>query len=1675
MPQCAPTWYKPELNQTECPFGREFLWDISVPNVWYPGYPGLSQFSVVIFVGYSIVPFAVTLLGVVYFLRAACGRPWGTRVWEAGKPLHPDDGWRLRNMQEAVKMFGFCTMASLTKWLLAFPLGFIYDANGDEQRWIFLGAKRPDKSCLTTCGMPNGQSLWSYGLLTYFFMELCFRLNLSLLIQKGTYTEEMATLLAVRAIPTSSFLKQTITLFCLLVPVPMSRVVLSDASPEQAIFGILFGIIVAIVYHSLYMYFFKHKEPTEGSLPVRLRCCLARIAMCLEASLAMCFSCCPWRPRRLPQDHGTQLGEPLQGSQAEPQRDAEAPDVYLLPRINPGFIETDHRRQAVQREVGGGAGQRTAWCCCRRLQDLRGFFEFLFVNAAEEVEEMNNRVARAEGDAEAATIRAAAALADAKRAEESRAREEEKVKEAREATEKAKQELDVASKDRDEERKKTEQQMNFINQRTSQVTTCINSLQDAIASGRVERLTKSLNDTRVELEAMRSSMTYDDRTAATLEQLFGLVEQKQEECERKRSEWQRALDIFKARVRQAADAEETAAGGRAQVKKLTSDAEAVFGSMMDAIRAGVNLKNSAEETLTLAQKVLNNWQLVFKGTLRQQELITAIISTVMWAGDKDQYGELTFAEVCFCLQTVQRNGSDSFITEGLKLVKNKAPKDLQAALETLNNLVFLLEYTAKADMDLAKRLFRESNDKGPKFLTDIIEKLCGYGANRGQYLENEAFLQSSDLAKAKEDPKQILEQIKQRGQTYKLMDAFRKIFVVLAEEKQRQYGVLMAPHHTQTIALLIFRAFLDRLGHQDLEGTKALIARVATGEGKSMLIAAQAAFMALSKDKDGGGKKVHVIGTDERLVSRDFHDFDQALFQKMGIKATCLCDSDAQAWRGVWDYDVVYCLPHHISFLYTDEVISGGSKLGNFQDCALLIDEVDALVIDKSPTDPIIASHQRLSRYAMDVVVALHTQHGLGDLKPKRGQPDYEEQIRVYKLVQQLWRRAKHINSDPTGTNFLPSSDLDDAGWVAKDPKSGMPDKTKQSTQLEILRFAHRLSTGGEIDMVKTRFPMKWFEPLFIMSKPLVFGKYGCILGFSGTLGNDEEKKFLRDTYKCAFLDVPEFLKTCGEGAFHTAEWTTAALARQGDAPNEDFPQQAVEVFESAADQLMRVRQLAFYARKHVPVLVIAGSPEQAKAVVDDLRGEAQKSAVMEERDVVRDLSFTQWERNKMDYKDNLIQATQRIGLQPEDPWRITVTDASGGRGTDYKIYDDAANRLGGLLLIVMKIPLSSREWTQYQGRTARQDRRGQMCAVLCSQDYMDETEDDGTALPGDAYRRALHDDAYRGRPWAAPDADVAVAQIMAFGTQYSRKALLESQHDLVAGWRAHELCELACQPPNVLPREKEEYIKWIKSYRFAELSDFAKEAQRLFLGAAEIPACSLPTKYIESYKPETRPDQGRAVVFALDKSGSMNLDKSGSINTRDHPDRKQEARLEICKEHAEKLLTNDVEDEDVIGLLLFDHQLHWQGKPTLVKEGRASLSAEIKGASAERGGTALRDAIAAAVEKLDVISQQKAWQASRSILIVLTDGADGHSNYGVDDLAKKLEHFSGTVLLITVGLSNAELTSFEPAFEKWQAALGGGDRARHLKADWENVDAAFEKVREVLDEEIAGLDLSAP
>ena len=84
-------------------------------------------------------------------------------------------------------------------------------------------------------------------------------------------------------------------------------------------------------------------------------------------------------------------------------------------------------------------------------------------------------------------------------------------------------------------------------------------------------------------------------------------------------------------------------------------------------------------------------------------------------------------------------------------------------------------------------------------------------------------------------------------------------------------------------------------------------------------------------------------------------------------------------------------------------------------------------------------------------------------------------------------------------------------------------------------------------------------------------------------------------------------------------------------------------------------------------------------------------------------------------WQTTIDDATKRLGGADDNRCRVTVTDRFGGRGHDFQVADKESNANGGMLVVATSIP-DEREWIQWKGRTARQDRPGQFVVLLNSQ-----------------------------------------------------------------------------------------------------------------------------------------------------------------------------------------------------------------------------------------------------------------------------------------------------------------------------------------------------------------------
>eukprot|EP00913_Durusdinium_trenchii_P009193 g8642.t1 len=161
-------------------------------------------------------------------------------------------------------------------------------------------------------------------------------------------------------------------------------------------------------------------------------------------------------------------------------------------------------------------------------------------------------------------------------------------------------------------------------------------------------------------------------------------------------------------------------------------------------------------------------------------------------------------------------------------------------------------------------------------------------------------------------------------------------------------------------------------------------------------------------------------------------------------------------------------------------------------------------------------------------------------------------------------------------------------------------------------------------------------ERLFVMSRPRVFRRYHRILGLSGSIGSDPERRFLQETYRAAFFEVPPFLKTCRGSPFH--EPLPAKLGSS---------QAPIYVEETTEAQTSRIAEVAFEARDRVPVLIIARDRVHADHLVESLQAAARSRGLgATSEDVVRSLSRTLYEAEPEQWKENLNRATMPLGQE---------------------------------------------------------------------------------------------------------------------------------------------------------------------------------------------------------------------------------------------------------------------------------------------------------------------------------------------------------------------------------------------------------------------------------------------
>lgn len=904
---------------------------------------------------------------------------------------------------------------------------------------------------------------------------------------------------------------------------------------------------------------------------------------------------------------------------------------------------------------------------------------------------------------------------------------------------------------------------------------------------------------------------------------------------------------------------------------------------------------------------------------------------------KEDLGNFDFTDLEACTEIVDCNRK-TYIDLARVQIEHNPPKTLARALSQLNALIYFLDYLEKEDLTLAKDVFGTYINKYGDLMGNEVKYWVLQACNK--YTQENVLLRKEDLMGIKDKkPADVIQQMSMRQ--CPALGKLHRVFCKLAMAWEQDFQVLSVPHHSQVLALLVFKIFLE----DPQSAVQTLIAQVSTGEGKSMLIAVLAALVCSSM-----GKKVHVVGNDRKLVLRDFEQF-RALFREIAAEVApeqqadrfaVVCGDPKQAANksdvvqsipdDAW---IVYCEARHVTSFYTNKARRGELHTASLKERVLIMDEVDALVIDEDPTDHFVydISWRLLSRGITlgDYVTQVARCIARGEPCPESLEPSSELEEQTHSHVVYLMEEVEKWGLKPKGERdaeyqlYVGSDEIGLTGIYVR-MVNGKADVKYQSNFLECLRMKEQLENAT--------YKMKWYERLFVMSKPRVLQQYSKIIGLSGTIGDGWERDFLSKAYNAQFYVVPPFLETCVDVQVHTAQWASneQQVVRNELRPvtmHVGLPSPCV-VAANAEQQYKLVESLCFEVRKMVPVLVITACPEDADLVVEQLRQHARTAlAGCNPSDLIRSLSQREYDRDPRVYKESLRASTQTLSKNSAGPhdFRITVTDPTGARGTDYQMNDEAADKLGGLMLVMMHVPPSRRDWIQFKGRTSRQNWRGQYCVVLSAEDYRALDHGVGRSLPHEAYHLKP------GSQYVPSNPEKLVEHILIYGAEESQRKVDACEASYNAGFVANEICEKVWLRPgwhevqtradgvvqtdvNLQGSGRKAFAELCSHYMYMTAQEL-QDASRKITGPGGDLDFSLehdskvPNRLYQPLPlPASLARRRKAVLVLVDVSGSMTTNRIGPEMTR----------LDVCKLQLRSILTNDniICEGDHVGVVAF-------------------------------------------------------------------------------------------------------------------------------------------------------------
>ena len=478
------------------------------------------------------------------------------------------------------------------------------------------------------------------------------------------------------------------------------------------------------------------------------------------------------------------------------------------------------------------------------------------------------------------------------------------------------------------------------------------------------------------------------------------------------------------------------------------------------------------------------------------------------------------------------------------------------------------------------------------------------------------------------------------------------------------------------------------------------------------------------------GHDVHILENNQGLLIRDEATY-RPLFAKFGIQSVTKIEPRDPNGKP----KVCYCLKKDNQKFFSENMQGGKLSL---EKTILIVDEVDDLVVNEKPTVNYTKADADLSPHMQSALKAVAS----GGERPPKVPSEIWYEAKKWRNVSEKKTEKKDYTKGPDG-KFVELVD----GKVAKVPKT--------YGWLTFLNF----SQNGTSATKQT--------PFLTMCTPYMYCQYACIFGLTGSVGGDAEKDYIRKTFQAVPFQVPLFLNTC-EGA------------GKSPAVNRGF-----HLLDSDDQMIEKVIALTKEYFVKVPVLIITKGrvKDEMLTIWRKLRGkdgDPKSSPLWQVRpdftqksvDMLREMD----ERGQLEsdrWNDVIRDTTLRIGTGTESYYSVTVTDIFGGRGHDFNCAEEHANNEGGMLVIATTVP-DTREWIQWTGRTARQDRPGQFVVVMSKEDEIFKKDEE----------------AFKGSWDSRLDADGKIDKILKVQDGDIQGVLQEFSAEQAQGYWLNELCD---------------------------------------------------------------------------------------------------------------------------------------------------------------------------------------------------------------------------------------------------------------------------------------------